>query len=327
MTDRLPDWALGVELRIRSGMALTGRFLFLAFGLSFVGGFPLSIAMDWHWVGQLVAFLGYGAFFGWAVYWLLEPKKRADLLDFLILSEPVGWATPLLLTGGTILFASSVFGLGTLLLHTAGAIDLHDPACVRDCPLTAGDVAAFYWWHAFETIPLLQINERIGWEEPLQYEGALTGWILVLFYLTTIFPIFQAFRGYWRRRAEVPRVRLRAEPRIGRVGEPIRLSWVVGEPPPGFVYVLEMVRPRKPNGPKEKRAERLSSPLFGTPARSGTFHPDLPGPYRFRARWGKAGMGLSDPSLFTLVVVREAAPSDTSGGSSTPDGGSQTGHH
>jgi hypothetical protein len=294
-----------VWLRIQLGPPLRGlgTLLLSSLGFLILGVLPIAIAREWHWWGQLIVLVLFGAIFGIVVYRLAEPVHRSGIIDLLVRDEPFGWAIPFLVAGAAFLFASSIFGLGTFLLADARALTLEDPAC-GSCTLTPTDTFEYYVWHGLDAIPLLEVTERLKLAQPLTSEGVIAGWLLLAFYATAIVPIVGAFRGYWKRRTETPRVRIRAGPWIARPGDRIRIEWVLGVVPSGFVFDVEWAKATR-SWPFRGGFE---SCLIGTQASGGWFTPDESGTRYFRARWRHPAIGVSGWSLERGIAVRGPLP-------------------
>lgn len=72
--------------------------------------------------------------------------------------------------------------------------------------VTPGSLSDFFLWHFLEAVPLLDINQTLGWAVPLTYDSAAVGWILLLFKIVVIVPVIGAFTWYSTRTREAASV-------------------------------------------------------------------------------------------------------------------------
>jgi hypothetical protein len=72
--------------------------------------------------------------------------------------------------------------------------------------VTPGSLSDLFLWHFLEAVPLLDINETLGWAVPLTYDSAAVGWILLLFKIVVIVPVIGAFTWYSTRTRAAPSV-------------------------------------------------------------------------------------------------------------------------
>lgn len=91
--------------------------------------------------------------------------------------------------------AVAVFASLTLLLAERDAVTITNWAAV-DNP--AGSSIAFFLWHFFDAVPLLDLTDTLRWREPLSYRDPWMGAIVVLFKLVVIVPVIAAIRSAWR---------------------------------------------------------------------------------------------------------------------------------
>jgi len=47
-------------------------------------------------------------------------------------------------------------------------------------------------------VPLLKVNETLGWKAPLSYDSRLVGLVLLVFKLAVIIPVIACFASYWK---------------------------------------------------------------------------------------------------------------------------------
>ena len=64
------------------------------------------------------------------------------------------------------------------------------------------DALDFFAWHALDSIPALEITGTLRWDEPLGYDNAGVGLLLLVFKVAVIAPIVAAFVSFWRYRHE-----------------------------------------------------------------------------------------------------------------------------
>ena len=269
----------------------------------------LQLVLLIAWLGLLVAAI-------WAVS---DEDRRTRFLSSVMRDGHYGWMTPLLLTIVILLLTAAGFSLLTTVLLEKGLVHLTDPSCSDPCALGFGDFVNFYLWHVFEGIPIIRINQTLHWDEPLVYQGALTGWLIVGLKLAIIYPLVLTLRTYWKLRSKLPRVRIDARPRIVHVGSEVRVSWASASRE-GYVFDVYSIGP--PNSDSAGYWKRSGPTLpawapesgwipwkVGTTETEDVFVPRRSGTYRFQARWRTEAEPKDEASntpLDVKVVVKGA---------------------
>jgi hypothetical protein len=135
---------------------------------------------------QAAVFVVWGCLLGCATWFLGTEERRTRLFRFL---ERAGALAPVVYATNVLLLALPLFGSLTNVLVARGAIHLTgDPQRAMD----------FYLWHFLSAVPLLKVNETLLWDQPLVYDQARVGWLLLIFKVLVIIPVIAAFRGYWK---------------------------------------------------------------------------------------------------------------------------------
>jgi hypothetical protein len=65
--------------------------------------------------------------------------------------------------------------------------------------VTPGSISNFFRWHFLDAVPLLKVNETLGWRPPLTYDSFSVGCMLLLFKAVVILPVIGAFTWYGTR--------------------------------------------------------------------------------------------------------------------------------
>lgn len=159
-----------------------------------------------YWL-RVVAFVSVGWILFGAVFLISAQDTRKKF--FRGLTRFVGRLAPLFYTLNLVLLALAFFSFLTLFLEPGG---LRHTGSAASSPITPREVLGFFLWHLVDGIPVLDVNQTIGWQVPLTYEGALVGWMLLLFNLLIIIPAIGSVRAYLSIRHEgIPRIPLSAE--------------------------------------------------------------------------------------------------------------------
>lgn len=76
-----------------------------------------------------------------------------------------------------------------------------EPARSRLPIAEPADALDFFAWHALNSVPALEITGTMRWDEPLGYDDAGVGLLLLIFKVVVIAPIVAAFVSFWRYRS------------------------------------------------------------------------------------------------------------------------------
>jgi hypothetical protein len=52
-------------------------------------------------------------------------------------------------------------------------------------------------WHLADVIPLVDVTKTLKWNEPLQYNDARIGGLVLCYQLLVIVPLIAAFASFW----------------------------------------------------------------------------------------------------------------------------------
>ena len=141
---------------------------------------------------QVTIFIVWGALLAYAI-WLVATERRRVIL-FRGLEQKIGRFTPLAYSFNLLMIAMIFFSSVTY-LAAHEKIRMIQPA---GSSVSVESLQNFYLWHFLEALPLLKVNETVGWKNPLSYESAFVGWILLLFKLAVIVPVIACFASYCR---------------------------------------------------------------------------------------------------------------------------------
>jgi hypothetical protein len=149
---------------------------------------------------QSIVFVIWGGLLAWAVWLVVTERKRERL--FSQLEERVGRFTPLAYSFNLLMIAMVFFSSVTYVFSAHGKLKFIAPAGSK---VSFDSLQDFYTWHFLEAVPLLKVNETLGWKTPLTYESALVGLVLLLFKLAVIVPVIACFAFYWKNYGETKR--------------------------------------------------------------------------------------------------------------------------
>lgn len=142
---------------------------------------------------QVVIFIAWGVLLSFAI-WLVSTEQKRLWLFRWAEARKIGRFTPIAYTFNLLMIAIIFFASITYLSAHNRISRAQEP----DKPVTVDSIQDFYLWHFLEAVPLLRVNDTIGWKPPMKHEGHLVGWILLLFKLAVIIPIIACFASYWR---------------------------------------------------------------------------------------------------------------------------------
>lgn len=120
-------------------------------------------------------------------------RSRAWVLRSWSEFVPVGPA--LGLAFGVVLLTASFAAITFVFKHH----DLVELSRGRPETPTVEEIATLYIWQFLQGIPLLDINDTLRWSQPLKYDDAQTGTLVLIYKLAVIVPVIGTFLTYWRR--------------------------------------------------------------------------------------------------------------------------------
>ena len=126
--------------------------------------------------------------------WLVATERRR-LRTFSWFEKRIGRFSPVAYSFNLLMIAVIFFALITFL---SARNRISRPEFSEDKPVTVDSLQDFYLWHFIDAVPILRVNDTIGWKRPFNYEGHLVGWILLLFKLVVIIPVIACFASFWR---------------------------------------------------------------------------------------------------------------------------------
>jgi hypothetical protein len=142
---------------------------------------------------QIIVFVIWGGLLVWWVGLVATETRRERL--FSSLEDRVGRFSPLAYSFNLLLFAMIFFSSVTYVFCTHGKLRFIGPA---ETKLSFDSLQSFYIWHFLEAVPLLKVNETLGFKAPLSYDSGLVGLVLLLFKLAVIVPVVACFASYWK---------------------------------------------------------------------------------------------------------------------------------
>lgn len=172
---------------LRFAFVMLVTFLLLGF-FAWLSRFTLEKLPFW---AQCIIFLLWGVLLGWALL-LIATKVRRD--RFLATWHSVSLFVPVAYGIFVLMLALLFFSTVTFVMTKHGLLSLKD-ATGRG--VTPGSLSDFFLGHFLKAIPLLEVNETLGWPAPLAYDTAKVGWILLLFKVVVIVPVIGAFAWFW----------------------------------------------------------------------------------------------------------------------------------
>jgi len=151
--------------------------------------------------GLQVAFLVvWGVLLVGAIWAIVVPRWRTWLFSFL---SPLGFLAPICYAINILVIATIFFAtVSTLLSHAQLVTLLPPPERVEkmsDSTILHGMLLDFFLWHFFAELPF-RVNETLQWNEPMRYQSAGMGLILLLFKAAVIGPVIALFVLWWKQR-------------------------------------------------------------------------------------------------------------------------------
>lgn len=327
------DWALSGMWIVLDRLVTFGKFVGgLVLAISFGGMLYTAVVNAYTWL-QVVFLLVFLILDAWVLAILFDEGRRSKMSLELIRDDVLGGLYPILALGTAFfLLAIAIFATSAVLLEERGLVDFRDPSCASPCVLDAAALSNFYTWHLTDALPLLRVNDTLHWEEPLVYEGALAGWLVLGFKLAVIIPLIQAFRIYWKLRSKTPRLRLSAWPRVTSRGGRVRVSWASVRPPENYVFHVFVEHPdvsgsdslrdevsydddpeaasqeqseartARDAAAKKRFGERWTAWLVSQSDIASDYVVAKPGIYKFQARWVDTTTGMESNTPRTISV-------------------------
>lgn len=181
----------GVYFRFLAWMILTILPLWL---FTFISNLLITRA---GLIVQLLVFAVWGGLLVYGIRMIATERNRERLFGPGKTGNvwKIGKISPAVFAFDIAVIAMMFFSSITFVLIQAGAVELLPSS---EAGVTYDSIMAFYFWHFLEAIPLLNVNETLQWKEPLTYQGAAVGSVLLLFKLAVIIPVIAAFTWYWK---------------------------------------------------------------------------------------------------------------------------------
>jgi hypothetical protein len=142
---------------------------------------------------QIAVFVIWGGLLAWWVGLVATETRRERLFRWL--EERVGRFSPLAYSFNLLMFAMIFFSSVTYVFCAHGKLRFIGPP---ETKLSFDSLQSFYIWHFLEAVPLLKVNETLGFKAPLNYDSGLVGLVLLLFKLAVIVPVVACFASYWK---------------------------------------------------------------------------------------------------------------------------------
>lgn len=177
------DW--GRKCLVILGKALLAIFLML-FPLAF-----LQEAMSKHWAWSIPLI----AFFIFAVYLSIHDFRHQRLETQQGIQAFAGVLLLTILVFSVLSFICFKFGY-------AGYQGFRTRSLLNESWSTTLNFVEFYTWQLFDVIPLLKINEALGWSAPLSKYGFVSGVLTLGFRATIILVLLKEFSRWWNKRKD-----------------------------------------------------------------------------------------------------------------------------
>ncbi|HKQ50386.1 MAG TPA: hypothetical protein VJZ71_20095 [Phycisphaerae bacterium] len=140
---------------------------------------------------QVVAFVLWGILFIGMIALIATQRNRERLFGFL--RSRLSFFAPFAYSFNALWISIFFFSAITYYLVSHGNLALTTSTSPE---VNHGRLMDFYLWHFLEAIPVLKLNSTLLWKEPLVYETASVGWMLLAFKVAVIVPVIGAFAGY-----------------------------------------------------------------------------------------------------------------------------------
>jgi hypothetical protein len=190
--DKLGTW-------IDKGFMIALRAYLLFFGWMLIAFLPAVVILKLNRrivtfprTFQVLIFIGWGVLLAVMVWVVATERRRLQFFGWL--ETKIGRFTPLAYSFNLLMIAMIFFASITYV----SAHDRFLPVKSNQTAVTVDSLHDFYLWHFVDAVPLLRVTDTIGWQKPMNYEGHLVGWILLLFKLAVIIPVIASFTSYWR---------------------------------------------------------------------------------------------------------------------------------
>lgn len=142
---------------------------------------------------QVVPLVVWGLILVLAISLIATEKSRRRLFQLL---RDAGNLAPVVYSFNVLMIAVNFFAVATYVLVSNGFKT--GIAAANSGEKLFSDLLNFYTWHFLDAIPLLRVNQTLGWDPPLTYKAGTAGLILLLFKIAVIVPVIAAFTGYWK---------------------------------------------------------------------------------------------------------------------------------
>ena len=168
--------------------AMTVPYLVLSYSGDLLVRMPTWLQITW--------FVLWGIVLGGALLIISTERWRERVFEPL---AGYNIAVPAVYSFQVLMLACLFFSSVTFVLVQSGVIFVMRGSADA---VTPGSLSDLFLWHFLEAVPLLDINETLGWAVPLTYDSAAVGWILLLFKIVVIVPVIGAFTWYSTRKRE-----------------------------------------------------------------------------------------------------------------------------
>jgi hypothetical protein len=190
---RLSQWVSRAE---KAAEALAIGYYRLIVFLILGGGIYMLLdtaAEDWPLAAQVVLFVFFGTVLASLMWGLAFPDRRKQIFDVVSVN---GRVQPVMFMVGVLFVAVGLFSSVTFMLYERDAFELRTDG--GEAVAHPGEIGDLYMWQFFNTIPGLDVNSTIRWDQPVTYRSSGMGWLVLLFKTIAILFIIQGFVAAWR---------------------------------------------------------------------------------------------------------------------------------
>lgn len=181
--------------------AFAGRLFGAYWRFTFWFAVALAPALGARLLSDLVAGASLGVALAVLLIWVavylllvLQVSSERRRKVFWTRARRLDRVTPFVYTFSVAFVAIILFATLAFILSDRGAIEFAAGSRIAE-PSNAAD---FFLWHLLDSIPALDVNETLRWEQPLSYTDGGVGALLLAFKLVVIVPIVAAFVAFWK---------------------------------------------------------------------------------------------------------------------------------
>lgn len=145
---------------------------------------------------QVVLLATWGTLLGGAVAVIATKERRDGIFEPLAQNSIV---LPAAYSFLVLMLAVLFFSTLSFVLFKQQLLTFRTTTTAVTAVVTPGRLSDFFLWHFLNAVPVLRITDTIKFAEPLAYETAPVGWILLIFKITVITPLIAAFAWYGKR--------------------------------------------------------------------------------------------------------------------------------